>query len=403
MSSVLLVPDLPLERWASMDRYAHRLHDWLESSDFGFQVRLAAHIGALTRDSVGRRGNKTEYSSDIGKVYTRWWTQPVDPSRVVLPGPLHGPQQWAARYYFYPWRVKREAKRVDLVHVLDHSYAHMIDTAGRRPVVVTVHDLMPVVVLRSPTGAGGWREGVRNRFLRQALKALRLADAYIVGTEWLKRELATWLGSDKNISVVPFGVDRAFYGESTVARERGRRDWRIPEDAFVVLHVGSTVDRKNVPLVIQTVARLRQQTDAYLLQVGGHFSAEQDQLIDRLDLRRAVRSVASADETALRRAYRAADVLLFPSLYEGFGFPVLEAFASGLPVVTSGAGGLKEVGGDAAVVVEGRDPGAYVQALERLDDPDEREELVEKGWARARQFTWQKTAALTAEVYKPLF
>jgi len=396
MSSVLLVPDLPLERWASMDKYAHRLHDWLESSAFGFQVRLAAHIGSLTRDSVGRR-------SDPRQAFVRWWTQPVDPSRLILPGPLHGPQRYAARYYFYPWRVKREAKRVDLVHVLDHSYAHMIEAAGRRPVVVTVHDLMPVVVLRSPTAGGGWREGVRNRFLRQALKALRQADAYIVGTEWLKRELATWLGDDKNIHVVPFGVDRAFFGESTVARERGRHDWRIPEDAFVILHVGSTVDRKNVPLVIQTLARLRQQTDAYLLQVGGRFTPEQEQLIDRLDVRAAVRGVSSADETALRRAYRAADVLLFPSLYEGFGFPVLEAFASALPVVTSGAGGLKEVAGDAALVVEGRDPAAYVEALERLDDGDEREDLIQKGWARARQFTWQKTAALTAAVYKPLF
>src|SRR2546428_383722 len=308
MPSVLLVPDLPLERWASMDKYAHRLHDWLESSDFGFQVRLAAHIRSLTRDSVGRRGATAELRGDRRKSFLRWRTQ---------------------------------------------------------------------------------------------------ADAYIVGTEWLKHELATWLGNDKNIFVVPFGVDRAFFSESTGggagaggARERWRRDWRIPEDAFVVLHVGSTVDRKNVPLVIQTLARLRQQTDAYLLQVGGRFSAEQEQLIDRLDLRRVVRSVASADETALRRAYRAADVLLLPSLYEGFGFPVLEAFASGLPVVTSGAGGLKEVAGDAALVVEGRDPGAYVEALERLDDTDEREELVQKGWARARQFTWQKTAALTAEVYK---
>ena len=390
-----------------MDKYAHRLHDWLESGEFGLSVRLAAHIGSLTRDSVGRRGSAADQHSDRRKAFVRWWTQPVDPSRLILPGPFHGPQQWAARYYFYPWRVKREAKRVDLVHVLDHSYAHMIETAGRRPVVVTVHDLMPVVVLRSPTsggGLGGWREGVRNRFLRQALKALRQADSYIVGTEWLKRELATWLGDDKNIHVVPFGVDRAFFGESAVARERGRREWRIPEDAFVVLHVGSTVDRKNVPLVIQTVARLRQQTDAYLLQVGGRLTPEQEQLIDRLDMRSVVRSVASADETALRRAYRTADVLLFPSLYEGFGFPVLEAFASGLPVVTSGAGGLKEVAGDAAIVVEGRDPSGYVEALERLsEDSDEREELIQRGWARARHFTWQKTASLTAEVYKPLF
>jgi len=401
MPTVLLVPDLPLERWASMDKYAHRLHDWLESGDFGLNVRLAAHIGALTRDSVGRRGSAAEQRSDRRKAFVRWWTQPVDPSRVILPGPFHGPQQWAARYYFYPWRVKREAKRVDLVHVLDHSYAHMIEKAARKPVVVTVHDLMPVVVLRSPQD--GWREGVRNRFLKQALKALRQADSYIVGTEWLKRELATWLGNDKNIHVVPFGVDRAFFGESAVARERGRRDWRISEDAFVVLHVGSTVDRKNVPLLIQTVARLRQQTDAYLLQVGARFTAEQEQLIDRLDLRSAVRSVASADETALRRAYRTADVLLFPSLYEGFGFPVLEAFASGLPVVTSGAGGLKEVAGGAAVVVEGRDPADYVHALERLEDADEREELIQRGWARARQFTWQKAAALTAAVYQPLF
>jgi glycosyltransferase involved in cell wall biosynthesis len=140
------------------------------------------------------------------------------------------------------------------------------------------------------------------------------------------------------------------------------------------------------------------------LQVGGRFTREQEELIERLDMRRVVRNVASADETMLRRAYRAADVLLFPSLYEGFGFPVLEAFASGLPVVTSGAGGLKEVGGDAAIVVEGRDPGAYVQAFERLsEDSDEREELVQKGWSRAREFTWQRTATMTAEVYKPLF
>jgi glycosyltransferase involved in cell wall biosynthesis len=378
-----------------MDKYAHRLHDWLESSNAGVDVRLAAHIGELTRESRDGR------SSGAGSAFVRWWTQPVDPSRLVLPGPLLGPQRYAARYYFYPWRLRREARRADLIHILDHTYAHMLTSARRRPRIVTVHDLMPVIVLRSPTD--GWQQTIRNRFLRTTLKALRLADAYIVGSEWLKHELAGWLGDDRKIRVVPFGVDRVFFNESPGARARGRAEWRIPDDAFVVLHVGSTVDRKNVPLVIQTVARLRAQEDVYLLQVGGRFTGDQEQLIERMGLRPYVRGVSAADETTLRRAYRAADVLLFPSLYEGFGFPVLEAFASGLPVVTSGAGGLREVGGDAAVVVEGRDPAGYVQALEELsEDPDRRDALIGRGFARARQFTWQKTAEKTAEIYKQL-
>ena len=320
---------------------------------------------------------------------------------MVLPGPLREPQRYVARYFLYPWWLRREAKRAQVVHILDHAYAHMVTRAQRRPVVVTVHDLMPVIILRSPTD--GWREGLRNRFLRRTLKALRLAQAYIVGTEWLKGQLATWLGDDRRIHVVPFGVDRVFFSESPGARMRGRADWRIPEDAFVVLHVGSTVERKNVPLVIQTVARLRAMTDAYLVQVGGRFTAEQEQLIERLGLRRAVRSVPLADEATLRRAYRTADVLLFPSLYEGIGFPVLEAFASGLPVVTSGAGALKEVGGDAVVVVEGRDAAAYVQELEALsEDPARQDLLIARGRARAREFTWQRTAERTAEVYRQL-
>ncbi len=393
MSRVLLVPDLPLDRAAVMDKYAHRLHDWLESGDPGFEVRLAAHIGELTRDAGP--GNRTSGS------YTRWWNQPIDPSRVVLPGPVRGPQGFAARFFFYPLRLGRQAKHADVVHILDHTYAHLLFRAGRRPVVITVHDLMPVIVLRSPTG--GLPESFRNRLLRRTLKALRAADAFLVGTEWLRRELATWLGDDKKIRVVPFGVDRAFFREAPGGRERGRRDWRIPDEAFVVLHVGSTVDRKNVPLVIQTVARLRMEVgvDVHLLQVGGRLTADQEQLVDRLGLRRFLRSVPAADESTLRRAYSAADVLLFPSLYEGFGFPVLEAFASGLPVVTSGAGGLREVAGDAAVIVEGRDPAAYVQALVELsEDQDRREALVALGMHRAEAFTWRRTAEMTANVYR---
>src|SRR5216117_4251763 len=108
MTRVLLVPDLPLERWPSMDRYAHRLHDWLESTDPGFEVRLAASIGDLTRE---RRNGRTSGGSP------RWWAQDVDPTKFVLPGPLYEPQRYVARYFLYPWWLRREAKRAQLVHI----------------------------------------------------------------------------------------------------------------------------------------------------------------------------------------------------------------------------------------------------------------------------------------------
>src|SRR5437764_2294499 len=83
MTRVLLVPDLPLERWPSMDRYAHRLYDWLESTDPGFEVRLAAQIGALKRETKdGRRS----------RGYARWWAQGVDPNSLGLPGPFRDQQ-----------------------------------------------------------------------------------------------------------------------------------------------------------------------------------------------------------------------------------------------------------------------------------------------------------------------
>ena len=103
-----------------MDRYAHRLHDWLESANPGFEVRLAASIGDLTRDVGGGDGRRRSGG------YPRWWAQDVDPLKFVLPGPLREPQRYMARYFLYPWWLRREAKRAQLVHILDHTYAHMV-------------------------------------------------------------------------------------------------------------------------------------------------------------------------------------------------------------------------------------------------------------------------------------
>src|SRR2546425_12004844 len=115
MTRVLLVPDLPLERWPAMDRYAHRLYDWLESADPGFEVRLAASIGDITRElGNGRRDSGGD---------PPWWAQGVDPIKFVLPGPPREPQRFFARSFLYPRVVRLEAARAAQVRLLDHTHA----------------------------------------------------------------------------------------------------------------------------------------------------------------------------------------------------------------------------------------------------------------------------------------
>jgi len=166
--------------------------------------------------------------------------------------------------------------------------------------------------------------------------------------------------------------------------------------------VGSVGPRKNIPAVMAAVRGLREtQCNAWLLQVGGTLSPAQRRDLAAQGLQDVTRNLPDAAEPDLRAAYRAADVLLFPSHYEGFGFPVLEAMASGLPVVTSGAGGLAEVAGDAAVVVGGRETAPYVTALRRLaTNAPWRGQLIARGVERARRFRWVETARQTAELYR---
>ncbi len=383
---VLLVPDLPIEGWPSMDRYASRLARLLQRYATDLDVVLAGEIAGLTLDN--------RHAYDGVRI------SPDIPAPILPTGGLAELQRYVARYVMYPQRVRRH--RADVLHVLDHSYAHVLLRRGTRPCVVTVHDLLPVLTVRR--GGAGPRNHLRTWLLRRVLRGLRRADGWIVATEWLRGELAEWLGDERHVHVIPFGVDDAFFEEPAQDRAETRRRWRIPPGAFVVLHVGSVGPRKNLSAVIAAVDGLRRAgVDAWLLQVGGRLTAEQEADLGSRNIARYASRVGEVEESDLRAAYRTADVLLFPSHYEGFGFPVLEAMASGLPVVTSGAGGLAEVAGDAAIVVGGRESEPYVAALKKLVANDHwRRQLVERGRARARAFRWVETARKTAEVYRGL-
>ena len=216
--------------------------------------------------------------------------------------------------------------------------------------------------------------------------------------------MSEWLGHNDRIHVIPFGVDEEFFDLPMDDRALFRARHEIPESAFVILHVGSVDQRKNVPAIIAVLEELKSEgVEAWVLQVGGVLTSEHEAELASRGVADRVTQLGAVAEEELRNAYHAADVLLFPSHYEGFGFPVLEAMASGLPAVTSGAGGLTEVAGDAAVIVPGRESKPYVEAVKRLvDDTEWRERLIKRGRERASSFTWSTVATETARVYETL-
>ncbi|MFI5208752.1 MAG: glycosyltransferase [Gemmatimonadales bacterium] len=174
---------------------------------------------------------------------------------------------------------------------------------------------------------------------------------------------------------------------------------------MIVLHVGSCAPRKNIEAVIATVAELRRRgnTNAALVQVGGRFTPQQLHQIEELGLAGSVIQEQVASDAELIAAYNAANVLLLPSHYEGFGLPALEALAAGLPVVTSGVGGLAEAASDQAMVVNPPEPAGLADAIESLPtDSDLRVAEAERRRAWARQFSWNRSAEEHAKVYDEL-
>jgi len=357
--NVLLVPDLALERWPSMDRYA---------------AELARHLPGLDVPPEARR--------------------------------LGGPR-YLARYVRYPRALRRYRPR--LVHIADHSYAHCLAAFPGVPSVVTIHDLYPLHVLEQRSG--GARAAGRDALLRRVMGWVRRADGWIAGSRFTAGEAVRLLGLPaERIVTVGYGVDGAFAARPADAVLSQRREaWARAcggpaQTARVVLHVGSCEPRKDVETAIGALARLRAGgLDAILVQIGGRFSAVQRWMIAEAGMERFLVQEYRVTEEALVAAYHAADVLVMPSTYEGFGLPAIEAQAAGLPVVTTGAGGLADAVGDVALLAPEGNADAFAEALARVcTDGATRSRLITAGRERAAGFTWDAVAHRTAEVYAEL-
>lgn len=174
-----------------------------------------------------------------------------------------------------------------------------------------------------------------------------------------------------------------------------------------VLFVGTLEPRKNVPTLLRAYARLRQKKaiDVPLVLVGrrGWLFEEIFENMERYDIEAHVRHLEGVGDDDLANLYHAAGVLAFPSHYEGFGFPIVEAMHCGCPVIASNRASLPEVVGSAGLLLEADDEQAWADAIYRvLSDESLRSELIPAGYEQARRFTWERTATATLQVYEQL-
>ncbi len=304
---------------------------------------------------------------------------------------------YIGRFAVYP-RLVRQLD-ADVVHVVDHGQGYLVANLDARRTVVTCHDVILLALAAGRIGSMPVPQ-IALQLFRVALQAMKRAAMVVADSSQTKRDLVSFVGMDPDrVTVIHPGLNQAFSPD----RERGQRLRRQlgMGDGPLMLQIGRGF-YKNLPGVLRVLRKLRTDgIDVRVVRVGPRLAGSDRELAERLGLATHILELGMLPDTELPALYNAVDVLLFPSLYEGFGWPPLEAMASGTPVVCSRAGSLDEVVGDAALTADADETDALAwHAGAVLTDARLRSALIERGLNHAAPFTWDRTATQLLDVYR---
>lgn len=319
-----------------------------------------------------------------------------DSTRLVDAPNFHRRDLWTPSHH----QIERVAMSVEMLpHSLDvfHSPDFIPPHKLRAPSVITVHDLAFLLYPRFLTPAAA-------RYYGQIDPASRSAAHIIAVSQSTKRDITRLLGvPEERVSVI---YEAAHSDTRPLNREQARAQVKekFGVEGDFILFVSTIEPRKNLPTLLAAYSKLRDtyKSKAHLVVAGhkGWLTDEVDQAIEKYNLY-DVCFLGSVPTQELAYLYNAARVLAFPSFYEGFGLPPLEAMASGTPVIASNVSSLPEVVGDAGLLQDPNDVEAWTVALHRvLTDNELHAELSAKSLIRASTFSWERAARETLDVYR---
>ncbi|HEU4685482.1 MAG TPA: glycosyltransferase family 1 protein [Nitrospira sp.] len=285
---------------------------------------------------------------------------------------------------------------------LYHGPNFKLHTTGRYGGVVTIHDLWldrhPEYSKKFFGQAGASR---RARRVAAEARAIITVSAFSAG-----EIVELYQVSPERVRVIPNGVSEEFVSLHDQATMRELRIRLGLGDRPYVMFVGGADPRKNHRALLRAVARHGKELERWLIVLVGSPTHHFGNFIDTVrefGLEGRVVCTGRLPIHDIRALYSFADLFVYPSLYEGFGMPVLEAMACGVPVLTSSTTALREVAGDAAILVDPEDPDALGDAMGRLlKDEGLQATMKQRGFERIKQFTWQRAAELTLSLYREL-
>jgi glycosyltransferase involved in cell wall biosynthesis len=346
--------------------------------------------------------------SSLKKLRPDWQITEIAPEPWSLDENLWQSGTGLRKYYERLWRHPHAVQRLEgnIFHIIDHSNAHVAYWLKKKgcKIVITCHDLVQFIYpeilkdqARFPAfSMESWKYSVGG---------MRYADRVIAVSSNTAKDVARMLPiPSERIAVVSNGVEPYFRSLPLTEVAVIRQQYESSANTFCLLNVGSNHQRKNILNILKALVILRaQDLPVRLWKVGDEFTKQQNEFIQSHNLESMITFIGKPDKNALMEIYNAADVLLAPSIYEGFGLTILEAMACGTPVIASNVSSIPEVAGDAAILVDPLDVEAIAEAIYKFHSNIEyQQSLIQKGLERATQFTWEESTKKIIDIYENL-